>query len=295
VTTAAIRIRWPKPSAPALEHVLARLRQHLDAIRAHDPGTRLGKDPEELHLMRVAVRRLRAILRAARPMLQVEAVVALRAELAWLSDALGARRDLDVMRVRLVGELIDFEPVERRAGRRLLRRLDEGRQAAGLELLKALDDERYPALLRRIESLIAHPPVTAAEVSLDELATREFKKLRKAVDALPETPSDADLHFVRIKVKRARYAAELAMPVASGRAERFVAKAKRLQDILGDHQDAVVAEEYLRSLVSDLRGRRATFVAGRLAERQRARRLAARAKFARYWPRVEHRGRQAWT
>jgi hypothetical protein len=56
-----------------------------------------------------------------------------------------------------------------------------------------------------------------------------------------------------------------------------------------------VAEQYLRDLVGDIRGRRATFVAGRLAERQRARRLAARAKFARYWPKVERRGRQAWT
>jgi CHAD domain-containing protein len=275
--------------------VLARLRQHLDAIRAHDPGTRLGKDPEELHLMRVAVRRLRAILRVARPMLQAEAVDALRAELAWLSDALGARRDLDVMRARLIGELIDFEPVERRAGRRLLRRLDEGRKAAGLELLKALGDDRYRALLGCIESLILHPPVTAQDVSLDELAAREFKKLRKSVKGLPETPSDADLHFVRIKAKRARYASELAMPVAGGPAERFAVKAKRLQDILGDHQDAVVAEEYLRGRVGDLRGRRASFVAGRLAERQRARRLAARAEFARYWPKVVRRGRQAWT
>src|SRR5262245_385987 len=200
-------MRRPQPSAPVLDHVLATLRQHLDAIRAHDRGTRLGEDPEELHLMRVAVRRLRAILRAARPMLEVEAVVALRAELAWLSDALGARRDLDVLRARLVGELIDFEPVERRAGRRVLRQVDEGRRAAGLELLKVLDDERYPALLGRIETFIAHPPGTAKDVSLDELAAREFKKLRKAVDALPEAPTDADLHFVRIKVKRARYAA----------------------------------------------------------------------------------------
>jgi len=288
-------MRWPKPSAPALDHVLVTLRQHLDIIRAHDPGTRLGEDPEELHLMRVGVRRLRAILRAARPMFQAEAVAALRTQLAWLSDALGARRDLDVMQARLIGELIDLSPVERRAGRRLVRRLDEARTAAGLELLKVLDDERYPALLGRIESFIADPPITEEDVSLDELAAREFKKLRKAVDALPETPTDADLHVVRIKVKRARYATELATPVAGARAERFATKAKRLQDILGDHQDAVVAEEYLRNLVRDLPGRRATFVAGRLVERQRARRLAARAKFARYWPKVERRGRRAWT
>jgi len=292
---AAIRVHEPESALPALDHVLAMLRTQLHAVRAHEQGTRLGADAEELHQMRVAVRRLRAILRAARPMLQAEAVEALRAELAWLGDALGVRRDLDVMRGQLTAELAGFEPVERRGGRRLLRQLDECRKVAGLELVKALDDERYCVLLSRVEDVIAHPPAVAAEVSLRDLAAREFKKLRKAVDALPKQPSDADLHFVRIKVKRARYAAELATAVEGRRAERFVEKVKRLQDILGEHQDAVVAEERLRDLVASMRDRRASFLAGRLVERQRVRRLFARTEFPRYWPKVERRGRQAWT
>ena len=160
--------------------------------------------------------------------------------------------------------------------------------------MKALDDDRYFALLDRLEEIIAQPPVTDADVSLRDLAAREFKKLRKTVDALPETPSDADLHQVRIRAKRARYAAELAAPVVGRPAERFVDKAKRLQDILGEHQDAVVAEGRLRELFDGVRGRRAGFVAGRLVERQRARRLAARADFAIFWPKVERRGRKAW-
>lgn len=281
--------------AAALDHVLAMLRAQLDAVRAHDPGTRLAEDPEELHQMRVAVRRLRAILRAARPMLQADAVEALRAELAWLGAALGVRRDLDVMREYLRVELASLEPVERRGGRRLLRRLEEAREATRLELMKALDDDRYLMLLDRLEEIITHPPVTAVEVALRDLAARDFKKLRKAVDALPETPGDADLHRVRIKAKRARYAAELATAVVGRPAERFVEKAKRLQDILGEHQDAVVAEGRLRELFDGVRGRRAGFVTGRLVERQRARRLAARAEFASHWPKVVRRGRKAWT
>ena len=287
----------PKPldsSASALDHVLALLRVQLDAVRAHDPGTRLGMDPEELHQMRVAVRRLRAILKAAGPMFEPDTVEALRGELAWLGAALGVRRDLDVMREYLKAELATLEPVERRGGQRLLRRLEEAREETRLELMKALGEDRYFALLDRLEEFIAHPPVTSAEVSLRDLAAKEFKKLRKTVAALPETPSDADLHAVRIKAKRARYAAELAAPVVGRAAERFVDKAKKLQDILGEHQDAVVAEGRLRELFDGVRGRRAGFVAGRLVERQRARRLAARAAFSTYWPKVERRGRKAW-
>jgi CHAD domain-containing protein len=284
----------PGPAASALDHVLAMLRAQLEAIRAHDPGTRLGTDPEELHRMRVAVRRLRAILRAARPMFEPEPIEALRGELAWLGDALGVQRDLDVMRDYLREELSTLDPVERRGGQRLLRHLEEAREASRLELMKALDDDRYLALLDRLGETIERPPVADPDVSLRDVAAREFKKLRKAVEALPGEPSDADLHRARIRAKRARYAAELAAPVVGASAERFVEKAKLLQDALGEHQDAVVAEGRLRELFDGVRGRRAGFVAGRLVERQRARRLAARADFAGIWPKVARRGRKAW-
>jgi CHAD domain-containing protein len=282
------------PSATARDNVLAMLRAQLEAIRAHDPGTRLGRDPEELHQMRVAGRRLRAILRAARPMFEPEPLEALRVELRWLGGALGVRRDLDVMRDYLVAELATLDPAERRGGHRLLRRLEEAREEARLELMKALDDDRYLALLDRLQEFIANPPATSAEVALPDVAAREFRKLRKTVAALPETPGDADLHGARIKAKRARYAAELAVPVVGRPAQRFVEKAKRLQDILGEHQDAVVAAGRLRELFDGVRGRRAGFVAGRLVERQRARCLAARAAFASAWPKAERRGRKAW-
>ena len=139
------------PTASALDHVLAMLRAQLEAIRTHDPGTRLGTDPEAMHRMRVAVRRLRAILRAARPMFEAEAVEALRGELAWLGEALGVRRDLDVMRDYLREEIATLDPVERRGGHRLLHRLEEAREATRVELMKALDDDRYLALLDRLE------------------------------------------------------------------------------------------------------------------------------------------------
>ena len=75
---------------------------------------------------------------------------------------------------------------------------------------------------------------------------------------------------------------------------RFARAAKRVQDVLGAHQDAVVAEERIRGLLGQTRSAAAHLAAGRLVERERARRREARAAFPRAWARLEKRGRRAW-
>src|SRR5499427_3048733 len=92
----------------ARDRILALMREHCDLIRAKEPGTRLGSDPEELHQMRAAVRRLRAILGAVRDMFDPKWVAGLRSELDWLSTVLGNLRDLDVLREYL-GTALDIE------------------------------------------------------------------------------------------------------------------------------------------------------------------------------------------
>jgi CHAD domain-containing protein len=290
----SVQATAPDPSASALDRVLARMRDQLEAIRAHDPGTRLGEDPEELHQMRVATRRLRALLRAARPMFAPGPIKALREELAWLGEALGDQRDLDVMREHLRSELATLEPGDRGAGRALLGHLEQASRPARAKLLAALDDPRYFTLLDAIEDTIAQPPVVDPDASLVDIAAREWRKLRKTVKALPEEPTDADLHAVRIKAKRARYAAELAAADGGRSSERFVHLVKKLQDVLGEHQDAAVAEGRLRAFAGEPPSARAGFVAGLLVERQHARRQGARAAFAECWPEVLRRGRKAW-
>ena len=284
----------PSASAPTVDHVRAMMRVQRDGIRTHDPGTRLGSDPEDLHKMRTAVRRLRAILRAARPVFHGEWVEDLRRELDWLGGALGAVRDLDVLLASLRGEVAAFDRSERAASQRFLDRLEAERASARTDLLAALNDPRYFALLDKLDDAVDRSEGSAAVISLADIAAAEFKKLRKAVERLPEEPSDGDMHAVRIKVKRARYTAELAEPLAGRAAERFIARARALQDVLGEHQDAVVAEQRLRALFEGARGRRAAFVAGRLVERQRSRRVAARNAFLERWKKVERRGRKAW-
>jgi CHAD domain-containing protein len=281
-------------SSLARDHILALMREQVEAIRAHEPGTRAGADPEQLHKMRTAVRRLRAILGAAREMFDPEWLAGLRTELDWLGTLLGDLRDLDVFRQHLRAELSSLKSAGRVEGRTLLDRLDAQRARARAGLLAALDGARYIKLLDRLNKAIVHPRVVTAALSLPAIAAGQFRKLRKAVKALPKRPSDDDLHAVRIKVKRARYAAELAQTMIGRPAKRFVARAKKLQDILGEHQDAAVAEERLRALVGRDGGRPERLLAGKLVTRQQARRLAAQMDFFEQWPKLKRRGDKAW-
>ncbi len=281
-------------TAPSRDQILALMRDQIEAIREREPGTRLGADPEELHRMRAAVRRLRAILGAVRDMFDPDWLEGLRSELDWFGTVLGDLRDLDVLRAYLRRELASLKPAARVVGDDLFDIVDAQRARAQHRIVMALDGERYAKLLARLETAVRRPKVVATDLSLPAVAASQFKKLRKAVKALPKNPNDIDLHAVRIRVKRARYAAELAQPIVGRPAERVVARTKKLQDALGEYQDAAVAEERLRTLVDDDPRSPVGLLANRLVKRQRARRQAAQMDFFEHWPKLERRGRKTW-
>jgi CHAD domain-containing protein len=270
------RARRPTEPFAALRSLL---REQLGEILRHDPGTRLGSDPESLHDMRVAVRRSRALLRAG-SVLVASDTTQLAAELQWLGEVLGAVRDLDVLLERLRAEAAGFGGTDARAAVRLLRNLSRERKRARTTLLRALQSDRYLQLLDRFETELNELQPTDVKTSLDAIARREVKRLRKAVGALPQEPLDEQLHDLRKRGKRARYASELAR-------HRSVAKlAKQLQDVLGEHQDSTVAEERLRAL-GTLAPPDEAVAAGRLLEREHARRAAARAAWPDAWRRLD--------
>ena len=278
--------------SPSLRHVLDEMSAFVRAIRAQEPGARSGRDPEDLHQMRVAVRQLRAILRASRALFDAKVVERLRSELDWLGAKLGLVRDLDVLHAYLHPRLAALAGAEQRAGQRVLRRLGGDRARARAGLNEALDSPRYPRILEQLETFLSRPPASTSDVSLPDVAATEWKRLRKAVQKLPGRPSTDELHAVRIKVKRARYAAELARAAAGGRGKRFIHQAKKLQDILGDLQDAVVIEQYLHDAID--RTEPAQAVQKHLVKRQRKRRKKARAAFFEEWPKLKRRGQEAW-
>jgi CHAD domain-containing protein len=284
----------PKAGGPALLHVAAALEKQRREILAHDPGVRADADVEDIHGMRVATRRSRAILRAARPLLDSAVSEPIRDELKWLGSVLGPVRDLDVLLERLRAQVDALPAEDRFAAKRLLQLLSGDRELARAELLQAFESERYLALLDRLAGLAAEPAASGREKSLRSIASRQFARLQEAAARLPSEPTDEALHRLRVQVKRARYAAELAEPAVGRPAARFVARAKRVQDVVGEHQDAVVAARRVQDLLGWARGSRVAFAAGRLVEREEQRRLLARADFPKAWRRLEKSGRRAW-
>lgn len=283
-------------SAPPIDHLQSMLQQQFNALILHDPGTRLGKDPEELHQMRVSTRRFRALLRAAQNILVPEWSNPLRSEMGWLGQALGSVRDYDVLLEHLRLEASTLLPEERKIFERVLSSLETKRSIARAQLLAALRSERYLKLLNHLEDAIPHPLTLQTDnVSLLKLAKKEFNKLRREVQHLSVHPSGQDLHKVRIRTKRARYAGELAQSTMGKAGLRYLQQTKRVQDVLGDHQDAIIAEAQLRELLPLTRGVKAAFAMGQVVAKLQARRSQARAAFPREWAKLKKLGRLAFS
>jgi CHAD domain-containing protein len=138
----------------------------------------------------------------------------------------------------------------------------------------------YLALLDDTARTIEELEPSESDASLDELADKAFGKVDKAVGKLSDEPTDEELHAVRKKGKRARYAGELAGQ------KKPVKRAKKLQDVLGEHQDAVVAAERLRGLAVEARPEQA-LAAGRLVELEEMRRAEARAEWPKTWKKLK--------
>lgn len=280
--------------SPAVEHLTFILMKYVEALRAHDPGTRLGGEIEDLHEMRVSTRRLRAILRAARPLLVPGWAESLRMELAWLGELLGPARDLDVQVKYFREEAAALESRDRKPLERFVAHLRAEREKAQQVLVSELKSPRYLELMSKLVQAAQEPAVVVSTVNLCDIGAREFTKLRKAMRRLDRSPTDAALHRLRIKAKRARYAAELAETSRGKPATKFIAQAKAFQDLLGIHQDAVLAEQHIRKFLDQSASVRAGFVAGRMVERQRQRRELARTKFRSQWKKLQKRGKNAW-
>ena len=126
---------------------------------------------------------------------------------------------------------------------------------------------------------------------LAELWWAEFVRTRRRFDKLDAKSADDELHAARIRVKRARYAAELAAAELGAAGERFVDAAKELQDVLGEHQDAFVAEEQIRAWSQGKP--EADDAVQRLSKRERTRRKKAREEWPGAWKALERRARKA--
>ncbi len=266
-------------------------------IIGHDPGIRIGDDPEDVHQARVGARRMRSDLQTFATVLEPEWVGHVRAELQWLGGVLGGVRDADVLLERLRRQAASLSEHDAPGVAALVRRLAQQREVARESLLDALDGERYVTLLEVLVAGSSSPAVRAdadapAADVLPALAAGPWKKLKRAVEGLGDDPPDDDLHAVRIRAKRCRYAAEAVAPVVGKPARRFADAVAELQTVLGDHQDAVVAESWLREAAAT--SSIPKLVTGELIALQRVEAAACRRAWAHAWKRARKKRLRRW-
>ncbi len=308
VPVTPVRAGEPQLGAQATvaDVVRANIAGSLDRMLGHHLFLQLQPsepEPEDVHQIRVATRRLRSDLKTFAPVLDPVWVGHVRADLRWAGTALGKVRDADVLLDRL--KLVSTDPTEPSrdddAGRCQLRdRLTAWRRQAAADLATALDDERYLRLLDRLHAASHLPPFSDDQADEDDepapesgdlarkavpvLVARTWRPLEKrARKAARHHPTDGDLHQVRIKAKQVRYASEVAASVLGRRARRTARAAKELQAVLGHHHDAVTAEAWLAA--EALRSTpEVSYKAGVLAAEQRR----LQKKLRRRWKAVWH-------
>lgn len=235
--------------------ILAYLHQQVRAIADLDPAVRRD-EPDSVHRMRVATRRMRSALRTYARELDRSVTDPVGDELKWLAAVLGTERDREVLTARLSDRVAELE--HGLATDTVLERL---RQSAGTSharartaLLKKLRSDRYFTLLDTLDALLADPPFherakRPADQLLRKAVHRDHRRLaRRMATALaqpPGTDRDVALHGARKAAKRARYAAESAQPVLGRPADRHRARMTGIQQLLGEHQDSVMCRAAL--------------------------------------------------
>jgi CHAD domain-containing protein len=258
---------------------------------------------ERIHQMRIGTRRLRAILHIFADIMDAEWASELEAELRWLGHLLGGVRDLDVLRARFRETARDKEGASkvRNALESIDRTLAVRHRDAKAALAEGLQSERYNMLIERLHSGQLAPPVTleasgsVLEVLLPRL-NRAWKKLSRAAEKLKQTDDAPEFHRVRKMAKRIRYAAELMStdfaPKEQDRVLRFIKRMKKLQDTLGELQDAEIAGKTVTLLLkSELKFRDELHI---LIRSQKRLEEKARRKFPKSWQAAREFGNKKW-
>ncbi|GIH13565.1 CYTH and CHAD domain-containing protein [Rugosimonospora africana] len=289
------------PGADAGQVVTEAIRADIGRMLAHDPLVRLGTPLPDgdtaVHQMRVGCRRLRTDLRTFRPLLDPDWADRLRAELSWIAEALGGARDVEVLRARLrrTAARDPLSPLDPDAVARFDAELEARHSAALAALAEAMSGKRYLALLDRLVDAAAAPRLAgvAADTARDLLPRLAGKPWRRLADGSAGTVAagsldplgpDEEWHDVRIRAKRARYATEAVAAVLGGNATSLARRIGEVQELLGEHQDAVIAADtWLAIAEAHPDDHRLAVAAGRLVERERGVVREVRARFPETW------------
>lgn len=284
----AARTTSPK-KPPAGDVVLAHLRKQVGTLQGLEGAVRRD-EKDAVHKARVATRRLRSTLRTYRRLFHRELTDPLRDEVKWLGEMLGAPRDAEVLKARVLEDLdqLEQEPDELVVGpvrERLTARLSAEHRAAHEVLVHALNSERHHRLMESLVALLVEPSFRKrarrpAGKVLPAIATKAERRVERARDRVRETPDEVArlplLHEVRKKSKAARYAYDALVPVFGDDAQEASERWEHVTEELGEFQDTIVVTARLRELAAAAEAAdESSFTYGVLVEREQARGRAA--------------------
>lgn len=290
----------PDPDGLAVDALRAVLSEHVRHLLLADVGVRRDL-PDSVHQMRVAARRLRSTLATFAPLMIPEAATPLREELKWIANELGAIRDTEVMVERLdrhadnLDDPADTERARRVIDELLTHRLNAARSSA----MAALRSDRHAQLVDDLMTAAVDPPVTDAafapcEEAILPLVATSWRRLVRTVAALDVDGPSHEWHDARIKAKRARYAADAAAGIFGKKMTAHARSLAEVTELLGDHQDAHVAQGILRELAAQPQVDGATGMSlGILHEYESDEEILDRYRFYDFWPAAVARARRA--
>ena len=295
----------PKPSASAADVVTAYLKVQVATLRSLEPAVR-ADEFDSVHQMRVSTRRLRATLRSFGSVIPRSRTAKVAAELKWLGGLLGEARDGEVLPRHLLASL-ETVPVELLIGpvqARVQGHYAPRRASAREVVIEAFDSGRYAALLGDLDQLALDPPLgpkagaparDVLPVAVRKAYRQASRRMRRARQAPRGQARDVALHEARKSARRVRYAAEVTRPASGQPAKKFARQMKKVQSVLGDHQDTVIARQAARDLgvSAHLAGENA-FTYGLLHERElhQAERIQSRARTV--WKKASRPRHRTW-
>jgi CHAD domain-containing protein len=228
------------------------MRFHFAQMLRHEDGTRLGEDIEELHDMRVATRRMRAAFEVFEDAFNPKAIKPLLKGLRATGRSLGRVRDLDVFIEKAEHYLETLSPERHSELQPLLQNWAKERELDREEMVAYLDDQKYARFKQDFFRFATTPGVGVRRNPGTGFAPSRVRDIApvliyariasvRAFDAILETASLEQFHALRIEFKKLRYSVEFFREVLGEESKAVIDDLKRIQDHLGDLNDAQVA------------------------------------------------------
>lgn len=240
------------PEADLKAAAVDAMRDGIALVHFHEEAALRG-EVEPLHQMRVSSRRLRAAVEVFAGVMHGARVNVYRRDLRWVGQVAGAVRDCDMTAELIRGQSVRIEAAMAAGLEPVYQRLLAMRETARTGLASMARSRRYRMLGERLMNPLLRRVMQ--ETTVGEHAPRLIapiaRKTRKAGKRIAaEAPPEA-FHTLRKRIKRLRYAFEMLSAAGGHYHQHAIERLEEMQEILGQHHDAVALGAWLRELASN--------------------------------------------